>query len=93
MDDKVRQVNSLRKNAADVLFQLGLILPTPNQIGPVPNCICESTEIPLMKMKLGFSDFCTQSHTQVRLCHPHTQHHLSHERPHPRTLVGISLAV
>ena len=60
------------------LLSLWLILPTPNQIGPAPNCICESTELPLMKMKmkLGFSDFCTQSHTQVRFCHSRTQHHL-----------------
>jgi len=69
-----------------------LILPTPNQIGPAPNCICESTELPLMKMKLGFSDFCTQSHTQVCFCHSRTQHHLSHEHSHSCILVDISPA-
>ena len=67
-----------------------LILLTPNQIGLAPNCICESTELPLMKMKLGFSDFCTKSHTQVHFCHYRTQHHLLHKCSHPCTLVGIS---
>ena len=38
--------------------------PAPNQIRPVPNCVCENTELFLMKIKLELSDFCAQSHIQ-----------------------------
>jgi len=52
---------------------MGLILPAPNQIRPISNCICESTELSLMKMKLESSDFYTQSHLQGFL--PFCTHH------------------